>query len=349
MNIASIVGGAIVLVTTAYSLLWRITEFPDLEVSLNEFVMRMALIGAIIAVFQALPVIIETRRYSRYLNRVKGFARAMGGKDLTQPIEITSRDEFGEIAYDLNALNKNFTEVVMLLRGNSKDLHALSSELTSLAATLSGTSSQQAASAEEIAASIEQTSANIANAADHANESAQVSVTTNASMDESYQLTNSTHVNVNQILDKISVIQELADQTNLLAINAFIEAANAGESGKGFAVVAKEIRTLADRSKFAAEEISELATQSKVNSEASVAKSQEMIAYITKTSEIAKLVSESSKEQHSSIDQINQTVQDFNKASQSLAASSQELSVNAGSLAERAKKMDNLLQDFIVQ
>lgn len=349
MNITSTIGGITMIVTAAYGWLWRSREFPVSSFSDADFLLRMSSIGAFVIFLVALPGIVETNRYAKYLNKLKNFARSMGSKDLTHSVSITSRDEFGEFMEDLNLLNSNFKNVIMLLQSNSVGLHQLSGDLANLAAGLSGTSAQQAANAEEIAASVEETSANIANASEHAQESAKISVTTHSSMDESYQLTNNTHHNVSQIIDKISVIQELSDQTNLLAINAFIEAANAGDSGKGFAVVAREIRALADRSKTAAEEISVLAGQSKVNSEASVVKSTEMIAYITKTSEMAKLVSESSKEQYSSIDQINQTVQDFNKTSQSLAMSSQEISASSKTLMNKAGQLDEILKEFQIE
>ena len=346
MNICSTIGGVGIVSSAAYSLLWRMVDFPQLGVTKTDFLIRLIIVGLVVIILLILPGLLEIRRYREYLTRIKSFTSSLTNKDFTRSIVIASRDEFGEIANDLNLLNKNFKAVLGLLKRNSGDLHNLSTDLTTLAANLSGTSSQQAASAEEIAASVEETSANIANASEHADESAKISVTTSASVDESYQLTTSTHQNVSRIIEKISIIEELAGQTNLLAINAFIEAANAGDSGKGFAVVAREIRVLADRSKQAAEEISELAIQSKANSEASVTKSKEMTSFIAKTTQIAQLVSESSKEQYSSIDQINQTVQDFNRASQSLASSSQDLTFSAQKLMDSASEMDHLLQDF---
>ena len=346
MNFGATLGGITIVVTASYGLFWRMTTQTAGDITATVFLTRMIVIALLVCILLILPGVVEINRYSRYLNKVRDFTRTMGARNFTTTIAVTSRDEFGEIADSLNILNVNFKSVVDLLRENSTGLHSLSTQLTSLAGILSGASSQQAVSAQEIAASVEETSNNIALTAEHAAESAKISGTTTTSVNESYRLTSDTNEHVQHILARVSVIEELADQTNLLAINAFIEAANAGESGKGFAVVAREIRLLADRSKSAAEEITVLAQKSKSNSEASVQQSARMIAYIDKTTEIARQVSESSKEQHLSIDQINDNVQEFNRTSQVLAKSSEELSTSASLLVEKADELDHILKEF---
>lgn len=346
MNVNLSFGGAMAMITSAYSLMWRMENFPELGYTLDFILVQLVLVGLFIVAFQIIPGTVVTSSYSRHLKKINKFANAMSHKNLTDNLHISSRDEFGDIARDLNSLRSNFKKVLDILKFNATHLQNSSNELSALSGVLSETSSTQAANAEEIAASVEETSANIASASDNAAQSVDMSKNTSSSVKEGHDLISRTQENVTLITEKIATIQELADQTNLLAINAFIEAANAGEQGKGFAVVAREIRVLADRSKISAEEISELATQCVNYSRASFEKSHEMIDYISKTAEMANVVNNSSKEQHLSIEQINYTVQDFNKSSQTLAASSEELAATSGALVESAETLDKVLNEF---
>lgn len=349
MNTALSLGGALVIVTSAYSLIWRLLEFPEYGLDLQSLLTRLIIVALIIVFFQVLPGTVVTSDYARYLKRIATFVKTLSNKDLSKDIYLSARDEFGAIAGDLNVLGQNFREVMTTISNNVSELQQSSNHIGEVSNMLSDTSGTQAASAEEIAASVEQTSATIATAAENAANSVSMSKETFDSVEEGHELIVKTKSNVTRISEKIAVIEELANQTNLLAINAFIEAANAGENGKGFAVVAREIRALADRSKESAEDIMQLSIQCVDFSGASVEKSEEMMDYIRKTAEIAKLVDTSSKEQHSSINQINHTVQDFNRSSQALASSSQHLSDTSRILKSNAGALNNLMKDFKMQ
>jgi len=143
------------------------------------------------------------------------------------------------------------------------------------------------------------------------------------------------------IIQKISVIKEIAEKTDLLAVNAAIESARAGEYGKGFAVVASEVRKLAEHSQKAAKEIDEISMTSVQTAELSGKLLAEVIPQIQNTAKLVQEISATSMEQNSGVNQISQSIQQLtsivqqNSAlSEELASSSEEVSAQAQLLLE---------------
>jgi len=259
---------------------------------------------------------------------------------------ITSRDEFGHTANQLNELGKNLEEVVKQLTDNSSYLHHSGAKIKDVSQTNSDLATKLAANAEEVAASLEEISSNLNLSSTNAAESASINESSKKSMLKAQELSEVTLTSIKEIAEKVAVIEEISTQTELIAINAYIEAANAGEQGKGFSVLANEVKKLSDKTKIAAQSIIEVSLECIKHSEESKVKIDESVIVAAKTTELASQIALSSKEQLASVELINTAVQEFNSSTQFLASSSHELASTSDDFGSSSSKMNNSVHAF---
>ena len=162
---------------------------------------------------------------------------------------LTQRYEIGLIAKSMEQLINNSRQLVKELHNNSMLLNDSSKQLMSSAQSLTKGASIQASNLEEISASIEEMVANIKSNAHNALSSSRLSEDSNDMLEVSHQQAQKVSELIHQIDNQLLSIKEIAEKTNILAINASIESVKSGAFGKGFSVVAKEVRTLAEQSK----------------------------------------------------------------------------------------------------
>jgi len=234
------------------------------------------------------------------------------------------------VTVGLNNLADIINDMLVENKSNGLTLDESSVVLLKNVDTLNKNSNEAAAALEETAAAIEQITSNISNNTSNIVQMSQLasSVTNSASSGETLANQTTDAMNeidneVNAINEAITVIDQIAFQTNILSLNAAVEAATAGEAGKGFAVVAQEVRNLASRSAEAAKEIKDLvesatrkADQGKKISDDMISGYKDLNENITKTIDLIKDVESSSKEQLSGIEQINDAVNSLDRQTQ---------------------------------
>ena len=263
------------------------------------------------------------------------------------------KEHLERLANGVNSLGDSITEMLIDNKKNGLIVDNSSEHLLSNVDTLNQASNEAAASLEETAAALEEITGNVSSTTQKISEMSVLANEVTQSANKGEELASRTTLAMDEINDQVSsineaitVIDQIAFQTNILSLNAAVEAATAGEAGKGFAVVAQEVRNLASRSAEAAKEIKDLVESANIKANEGKNIAGEMIkgyeglnSNIDKTIELISDVSSASKEQETGIVQINDAINSLDQQTQKNATVAGETKNIALNTAELAKEI----------
>ena len=307
---------------------------------------------------------VTIRSISKPINKMNARLReiAEGEGDLTQTIELSTKDELGEMAYSFNKMISKLRELITQVGYNAEQVASASEQLTASSEETTRATEQIATTVQEVAmdttkqvenmTETSRTVNSISSSVDKIACSSEVVVTTTVQASEkavegnkavATVVTQMNNINntVNELSEMVKRLGErssqigkiveaitgIAQQTNLLALNAAIEAARAGEHGRGFAVVADEVRKLAEQSARSAQEITQLITAIQVDTNNTVITMEDTT---TQVAEGISFVHDAGK----SFEQIQQAVNEVTSQIQEVIAAVQEMSVGTNHLVQ---------------
>lgn len=323
---------------------------------------RFEWLGGILAIFSiglaAMFSWLLTRCITRPLISLSQNARLIAEGDLRIEISSDSRDEIGQLAESFKLMVNSLKELISTLADSSSQVSESSGVMMSSADSMANVAENAVAQTTTVAVATEEMSATSGDIAQNCQMAAEGALRANEAAHHGAMVVESTIAVMQRIAERvqasaktveelgrqsdqigsiIGTIEDIADQTNLLALNAAIEAARAGEQGRGFAVVADEVRALAERTTKATREISGMIKSIQNDTRSAVVAMEEGVAEVEQGTHEATRSGEALRSIRNEIDSVNMQVQQIATAAEEQTATTSEISCNIHQITDVVK------------
>ncbi len=322
------------------------TVFNKLE-NISSILLAVTLFASILIIIMLIYNLLQIyKQIGTTPDQIESIANEIAKGNLRDYIEIKNTKG---VYRSIIEMNNRIVKIIKEILYSTGNIALSTNEMKANVQQVSQGASEQAASTEEVSATMEEITANIERSKDMAlttestvKKTAEGILKSNKTMSENIEA-------MQKIAEKVKIINDIAFQTNILAINASIEASNAGEAGKGFSVVAREVGVLAENSKQAAIEIEALSESSVQKAQAAGEILEQMLPEIEHTVSLITEVVGSSIEQFSGAKQINSSIQQLNDITQVNAAASEEISASIIELAQQTENLKKIASYFKIK
>ena len=327
----------------------------DIKGSKRTMFLSMAGLACIILFGMASMWVIKNKVVMPMLYMSDTMTKVEKTNDLTLKVKVGSEDESGRMAASFNGMIAKFHAIISEVYASTEQLASSSEELSATAVEIAGGSRSQSSRADQVSTAAQEMSAtivevvkNVSGAADAAKDANTVAVKggrivteTIVSMNgiartarESSQIISKLGTRSEEIGNIVNVINDIADQTNLLALNAAIEAARAGEQGRGFAVVADEVRKLAEKTMNATKEIGGMITAMQDETGKAISSMEHEVRAVEQGVSLARQAGESLQEIVKKVDAVTSMMYQVTAAAQQQSAATDQISGDVASIAE---------------
>lgn len=262
---------------------------------------------------------------------------------------IHTKDELGKLAESIKNMQLKLSDIVAQISTSSDTIMTASKEMNQSAQQLAEGAHQQSVNVEEVSSSMDQMLANINQTTSNSNQTEKIAQKAFADISEVHTSVLDTAKAMEEIAKKLHVITEIAGKTDLLAINAAVEAARAGDAGKGFAVVASEVRKLAEKSQNAAVDIDTLIHKSVGVAERSMQLLNAVMPDVEKTTLLVQEISSASVEQNTGAQMVNNAILQLSNVAQQNATSAEQLATGADVFLEQANNLRAQMDFFNIE